>query len=70
MCNKTIVFVVFAIFDWSLILILTCGQGQLDRQEYESAKIFAIPAFFLFFFLILKVADAQELNKIKNACKI
>ena len=40
MCNKTIVFVVFVIFDWSNLINLTTGNGQLDRQESESAKIF------------------------------
>ena len=79
MCNKTslLVFVVFSIFDWSLILILTCGQGQLDREDSESAKIFAIRAFFLFFsnFQVFSykknwVADAQEWKNLKMQIKI
>ena len=49
MCKKTIVFVVFVIFDWSNLLNLTIGNGQLDRQESESAKKFEIGSFFLFF---------------------
>ena len=49
MCNKTIVLVVFVIFDWSNLINVTIGNGQLDRQESESAKIFEIRSFFLFF---------------------
>ena len=49
MCNKTIVFVVFVIFDCSNLLNLTIGNGQLDRQESESEKKIEIGAFFLFF---------------------
>ena len=49
MCTKTVVFVVFVIFDWSNLLILTIGNGQLDHQESESENIFEIGLFFLFF---------------------
>ena len=52
MCNKTIVFVVFVIFDWSNLLKLTIGNGQLDRQESESSNKFEIGAFFLFFYYL------------------
>ena len=68
MCNKTIVFVVFVIFDWSNLLHLTIGNGQLDRQESESENKIEIRSFFSILFLIFKVfkakkkrlADAQE----------
>ena len=38
MCNKTIVLVVFVIFDWSNLLNSTIVNGQLDHQESKSAK--------------------------------
>ena len=59
--------VVFTIFDWSLILNWPNGKGQLDHQESESAKVFAIGAFLLPFsgfwsFLseLKRLADAQD----------
>ena len=59
MCNKTIILVVFVIFDWSNLINVTIGNGQLDRQESESAKILKSDHFF-YFFLNFKVLKAKK----------
>ena len=71
MCNKTIVFVVFMIFDWSNLLNLTIGNGQLDRQESESEKKLKSDHFF-YFFLIFEVFETKkiELPTLKKETKL